>query len=112
MLGDEASASDLYQVQLLQAFKVVEWDDDKVGRVVDTLYTEMKSQQTIEHALRRLRENSQLAYLIHMGGDDDESIFRLLFGYELFYLTHRCICEMRNNGSISDKSRDALMDKL
>ena len=112
LLEDE-NTDKLYQIQFLQVLGLHDWDDDKVDSEIDAIYADIKKAPWVTTAITRLRESSPLyPWLAQLGSIDDEMVFRLLFGYDYFHLTHRCISELRRNGSTSDEARDALLNKL
>lgn len=112
LIDNDDESNELYKIQFLQAFKINDWDDKIIGREIDNIYAKIKDTQIIKTALNKLRDNKQLAYLLFFTGNSDDSAFRLLFSYDLFYLTHKCICEFINNNNISDITSNALFDKL
>ena len=112
-LLEDDSSDELYRVQFLQAVGLQEWDDDKVDYEIDAIYASACKAPWVAAAITRLRDNSAIgAWLAQLGSINDEVAFRLLFGYEYFHLTHRCISELRRTGSTSDEARDALLNKL
>tara|TARA_B100001093_G_scaffold468446_1_gene488447 strand:+ start:101 stop:469 length:369 start_codon:yes stop_codon:yes gene_type:complete len=102
-------ASELYKIQLLQAFNIDNWNDDIVSQTIDSLYTEMKELDIIQQVIEKIKVTETYTIFI---GNDNETAFRFLFGYDIFYLMHKCICEFRNSYSISKSTCDAIMNKL
>jgi len=112
LLHDD-STDELYRIQFLQALGLQEWDDEKVDCEIDAIYADARKAPWVTAAITRLRDGSTLgAWLAQLGSTTDEMVFRLLFGYDYFHLTHRCISELRRTGSTSDEARDALLNKL
>ena len=90
-LLDDDSTDELYQAQFLQALRLQEWDDDKVDREIDVVYADIKK-EWVATSITKLKNNSSLGmWLAQLDSIDDEMVFRLLLGYDYFYLTHRCI---------------------
>lgn len=113
LLNNDDSTDELYQIQFLQALDLQEWDDDKVNKEIDATYADIKNAQWVMTAISRMREGSLFgAWLSQLGYTEDDMVFRFLFGYDYFYLTHRCISETRRIGSASDEACDALLNKL
>ena len=111
LLDNDLDASNLYQLQFLQAFQTKEWNDELIGREIDSIYAKLKEVSVIKDAIQNIKKNSELAQVFRFSGDDDETIFRLFFGYELFYIIHKCICDYDKNGSISKELEKELLSK-
>ena len=107
---NDNEADDLYKVQFLQAFRLDDWNDKQVGDEIDMLYANMKDLQVIKCGISKLRNNKTSQYSLFC--TDDETTFRVLFGFDLFYLMHKCICEFSNHAMISDDTCEALLNKL
>ena len=112
LLEDDDAANELYQIQFLQAFGLDDWNDELVGKEIDALFATMKDLQLIETGIEKLRSDEQIACLLAFTGNDDETAFRLFFGYDMFYIMHKCICELSNDGVVSDKSSESFLNKL
>tara|TARA_Y100000741_G_C17903036_1_gene416119 strand:+ start:66 stop:437 length:372 start_codon:yes stop_codon:yes gene_type:complete len=112
-LLEEDATDELYRIQFLQVLGLEDWDDDKVDSEIDAIYAETSKAPWVTAAIARLRDGSSIgAWLAQLGSINDEMVFRLLFGYDYFHLTHRCISETHRIGSASDEARDALLNKL
>lgn len=112
-LLEDDSTDELYRIQFLQALSLHDWDDHKVDNKIDAIYADISKAPWVTAAITRLRDGSSIgAWLAQLGTINDEMVFRLLFGYDYFHLTHRCISELRRTGSTSDEARDALLNKL
>ena len=112
LMEDEDDANNLYQTQLLQAFRLEEYNDTLIGKEVDEIYNSMKALPETIAFLKKLQANHQLTYILQLLGGDDESAFRLLFGYDVFSSMHRCICEFKNQGNITKATYEQLLNKL
>ena len=44
--------------------------------------------------------------------NQDELVFELLFKYEFFDMTHRCLCEQLRDGSVCETTKDVLLNVL
>lgn len=112
-LLEDDSTDELYRIQFLQALGLQEWDDEKVDSKIDAIYASINKAPWVAAATTRLTDGSSIsAWLAQLGTINDEMVFRMLFGYDYFHLTHRCISELRRNGYTSDEARDALLNKL
>uniref|UniRef100_A0A6C0JWD0 Uncharacterized protein n=1 Tax=viral metagenome TaxID=1070528 RepID=A0A6C0JWD0_9ZZZZ len=92
---------DLYRIQLLQAFQLMEWNDEEVATKIDTLYD-----KTVSHFKkiydRMKQDNSIVSHLLLFLGKDpcDKDLFRTLFMMDTFQELHSCICDILNQGRI------------
>lgn len=112
-LLEDDSSDELYRIQFLQAIGLEEWDDEKVESEIDAIYANTSKASWVGAAIARVRDSSSMgAWLAQLGFIDDEMVFRLLFGYDYFHLTHRCISELCRTGSTSNEACDALLNKL
>ena len=111
-LVDLEDAQKLYQIQLLQAFSLEDWDDKQIGLCVDKLYESMKHLQELISIINKIRQNPQFTSIIYFAGNDDSVIFRLLFSFEWFRDFHKCICEFTHKGYITKESYKILFNKL
>jgi hypothetical protein len=115
---------DMYRNQLLQAFYLDEWEDTVVQKTTAQIYEDIKIdfKELFEH-LKTSSTSMIWVSMLSLGQshqenknetknetkntdihDDDEinlHLFSLFFGYDLFDLTHDCLCEKYKNGHIS-----------
>lgn len=112
-LLEDDSTDELYRIQFLQALSLQDWDDHKVDSEIDAIYADISNALWVTTAITRLKDGSSIGtWFAQLGSINDEMVFRLLFGYDYFHLTHRCVSELRRTGSTSDEARDALLNKL
>ena len=125
-LEDEYDQEELYRIQILQIFNLEDYDDTLVNNITKELYekifkndVELKNND-FKELLNKAKENNELAFMLAIvcpdGEQDNEyelTLFRLLFKFEYFDLFHKCISEyLRNNGSISFKTKNELLRVL
>ena len=101
-------ASDLYRAQILQAFGDID-DIAKAEDEINILYKEMITLDAMRQAIDSLKNNGSMSAWIQLAGGD-ECAFRLLFGFDLFYATHKCVCDWKNKGNISDDTSKILLE--
>jgi hypothetical protein len=90
-LISEVEDSDLlYQLQLLQAFDLEQFDDDRINCITEQLYEKYKENECIK---KLMNSNN----VIQSYFPDKVSQFRAYFGYNTFYLLHNLICNLTNN---------------
>jgi len=117
----------LYKIQLLQAFKIDNWDDDKVNTTLYDLYTLMNTDTHLETILQKVAKVEALQLLINMTQEsidmenDNETyreldkkllLFSLLFKFEYFDLFHRCIYDFIHDWTIKDNSLNNMLNNL
>ncbi len=73
----------LYQMQLLQAFDIGEYNDEIINNKIITLYQEIKDTSFVKILIQ------QNPHTIHF--EEPELIFRTLFSYDYFDLFHKCL---------------------
>lgn len=112
MLHDDINKEDLYRIQMLQAFNIKEWDDDKVNETIINIYEKIKFDENFDLIIKKSLQSEEINYLLSIFGKDPLSVFKLLFKYELFTYTHKCICEFLSSGSISKITKDNLINNL
>lgn len=101
---------DLYRTQLLQAFKCTSWDDGEMTRRTDIVYDTVGPYFKKCYDTLRTGDTRFTHLMLFMGEHlTDENLFRILFSADLFSETHRCICDIVNNGDLPGDSIDALM---
>ena len=110
-VDDNGDADALYRSQFLQAFNLTEWNEDKVSKEMEDLYKIMMRCEWLMEEMRRLVVTQPLLGFI--GKDKiDEMLFTLLFQFDIFWATHRCICDYKKNNYITDKSKKYLKNVI
>lgn len=100
---------DMYRSQFLQAFKLNEWNDKFITIKTDSLFNVVE--RYFIKVFDELRtEKTRFTHMMLFMGEylTNENLFRILFVYDLFDLTHRCICDILNNNKLSED----LLNKL
>ena len=88
------------------------WDDDEVSRITSELFDELKELEDMKEILCKAKESEQLQLFLSIIGNDDPSVFRMLFKFELFDLHHRCISDAKRSGKIEMENKTALLNNL
>ena len=99
----------LYQIQLLQAFDLQEWDDEKVKITMEELYNELKTDVMLAVILEKISKVEALQVVIEMSQqqtkeEKDLLYFSLLFQFDYFDLFHNCIIDFKHRGGIRAKT--------
>jgi len=125
----------LYKIQLLQAFDLPEWDDEKVKLTVEELYIEINKEPSLAIILDKVSKVEALQAIIEMTllerdakgrdakGRDAKGLdtkidneldqnmlyFSLLFQYEYFDLFHNCVLDFKHRGGVREKTLHNLL---
>jgi hypothetical protein len=99
----------LYQIQLLQAFDLNTWDDQKVKVTIEELYTAMEVDPSIAVILDNMSKVESLQTIIVMTPhttkrEKDLLLFSLLFQYEYFDWFHNCVIDFIHKGAIQEQT--------
>ena len=94
----------LYQVQLLQAFNLGNFDDDIINKITENLYEKYKNNKYIVAII-----NSNIMKNVQFVENDDLTKFRMYFGYDTFHLLHPLLCNLINNKEVNKESYNKLV---
>lgn len=111
-LHEENDQEIMYRTQFLQAFGLESWNDKKVEEMMFKLYESIKMLKDVKEIIEKAKASEQLAMLLLFSGTDDKDVFKLLFKFELFDFTHRCICDAINERKISKINKEFLLNNL
>lgn len=101
---------DLYRAQFLQAFKCSTWNDAEITRRTDIVFDAVGHHFKTCYDTFRTGKTRFTHLMMFMGQHlTDDNLFRILFCMDLFSETHRCICDIVENGSPAQESMDALL---
>lgn len=111
----------LYRIQLLQAFDLKEWNDDKINETIEELYLSISSSGYFKDIFLKAKQNKDINQLLEIYKmnikeneitDETNILFKLLFKFDYFYLTHRCIVDFIINKSIDTLYINKLLEIL
>lgn len=94
----------LYRNQFFQAFKLDEWDAEKINKTLEYIENLLKNDLKGEIILKVTKQHSMIPI--------DNTEILVLCSYDYFYLFHDCLIELLNNKSISENTFNLLIDKL
>ena len=117
MMDEEEEQKILYQVQLLQAFDVIKWNDDIIRERIASVYETMKISQEFRALILYAKVKLSTMEIKDMLCLDDVEIddfiiFQLLFQYDYFDRMHTCISEYLNKGGLSEITANNLVNIL
>ena len=98
---DEDEQEDIYRSQFLQAFEMEEWDDDVINKKTEELFDKIKEKDEFNVIFEKLKNSKNYVLFLWVMGQDNLTLFRLLFKYELFHLTHDALCSYFNKNVLS-----------
>ncbi len=111
-LHDEDDQEIMYRTEFLQAFGLESWDDRRVEDKMCKLYESIKMLKDVQEIIEKAKTSKHLEMLLLFSGTDDETIFKMLFKFELFDTTHKCICEAINKREVSKVNKEFLFNNL
>ena len=94
----------LYQFQLLQAFRMTDYNDSEINNKMQTLYQQLKN---VEFVKILIQKNPHTNYF----KEEEELIFRTLFSYDYFDLFHKCLYYHSKNESV-DNAMGLLLEEF
>ena len=96
--GDEKAfiRDTIYRQELLDIFCENDDNDDKLSIAINDLYKRVKYCEQLTKCMLKLAEKYMTT--------DEEFGLMLLFSYDYMYLTHICICEFIETGTITDEN--------
>jgi hypothetical protein len=123
---DENDREQMYRIQLLQAFDLTLWNDDIINKVIEELYSSISLSGVFKDVFTKARRNKDISELLNIYNasnteietdkiailDENDIIFKILFKFEYFDLTHRCIIDYLINNSIDDLYLNKLLSEL
>ena len=98
---DEYEQEDIYRCQFLQAFEMEEWDDDVINKKIDVLFNKIKDMKEFDVIFDKLLKSKNYVLFLWVMGQDKLTLFKLLFKYELFHMTHDMLCSYLNKNVLS-----------
>jgi|TARA_B110000114_G_C15073501_1_gene390726 hypothetical protein len=109
---DEDEKDDIYRIQLLQVYNLDRWDDSKINTIMTTIFDKYTKNLDMRHIINKARRSDKLSNIKLYIGDDDLTIFKGMFQYELFDLIHLCICDLDKSDKISDINKNTIINNL
>lgn len=99
LMDNDDDRNIMYQIQILQAFGMQNFDQDEINKKVLHLYNKLISCNKVKEILEEgIKVNSDMQ-LTH------EIMFMCLFSYQFFDLFHKCLIDYFTTGSILEESK-------
>jgi hypothetical protein len=107
--SDDDDRNLCYQLQLLQALKISNYDSMILATHIDKIGFFLQNNYELEAILKLLQtkyKDTNISFMI----DDRNSnaLFQLLFSYDYFDVTHKCLCKYISEKKKKKKNDDEL----
>ena len=102
----------LTPIQFLQIFDLDIWNDNIINEISNDLYNKVKNNPDIKTIINNAKKSDKLTTIKQFIGDDDITIFKGLFQYDLLDLFHLCLCDLINSNEIKTINKDNLINNL
>ena len=101
--NDENLSSLCYQNQLLQVFKLNNYDSDKIDQTIQQLFNILRDDEEIIGILDILSSKLSIFQFLRQNNLklDYSFIFQMLFSYDYFYLFHNSFIHYKTNKSLN-----------
>jgi hypothetical protein len=98
MFKKEEDCNLCYQIQLLQAFNMLKYDDFILQKNIETIYELLKNDTNIKEILLIISEKMK-TYIFFSSIENNNKIviFQLLFSYNYFETFHKCFINYIND---------------
>lgn len=104
MFKKEEDSNLCYQIQLLQAFNMLKYDDFILQKSIESVYIILQNNETIKSILLIISEKMKSYELFNLKNGKNIFLFQLLFSYNYFESFHKCfinyINDFRNNNTL------------
>lgn len=106
-------SDDIYRSQLLQIFNMECFDEKIINKRTNDLYDFLyiNHPKHLEKIMTSIKNNENLNLYCMLFENKDKNIFRLLFMFDLFNLTHRLFCSLINE-NFNQIFLDNLINKI
>ena len=106
LMDNDDDRNILYQIQILQAFSMHNFDENEMSKKILHLYHELKDCNEIKEILKvGVTVNPQMKMT-------NVIMFMCLFSYDFFDLFHKCLIEYFTSGFILEKTKCNMIDKI
>jgi hypothetical protein len=87
----------LYKEDLLNIFDIDDCCEETMNKIILDIYDRIKDHEGLKECMDHVSSKFSIT-------SEQEVGFILLFSFDYLYLTHICICEFIENGTITDTS--------
>tara|TARA_B110000483_G_scaffold243664_1_gene335093 strand:+ start:5047 stop:5409 length:363 start_codon:yes stop_codon:yes gene_type:complete len=107
---EDEDKEDMYRIQLLQIFDLELWDDTVINTEIQNIFNKYKDD--LKDILEAANKSEKLSIIKNVIGNDDLTLFKGLFQFELCDLIHLCICDLTNSNTIKIINKNNLINNL
>tara|TARA_B110000967_G_C18340380_1_gene296346 strand:- start:63 stop:398 length:336 start_codon:yes stop_codon:yes gene_type:complete len=111
-MHEDDTKDDMYRLQFLQAFKLDNWDDDKIEKQTKDLYDCICKKDNLSDIYKKIKACDKYSFILNLLDNDDYSAFKILFMYDLFDLAHKYFCDILNTGIINIDNKNMLLNNI
>lgn len=109
----DADDDDIYRSQFLQAFALDEWNDNMITERTDELFYIVEKHFIEVFELLRSKTTRFTHVMLMMGNHlTNYNLFRILFVFDIFQYTHRCMCDINIIGKVSKEHMNELLKAM
>ena len=104
--NDDNLSSLCYQNQILQAFKLNNYDSQKIDNNIIKLFNILRDDKEILEIIDILSSKLTIFQFLKQNNEklDNSFIFQMLFSYDYFYLFHNSFIHYKTNKSLNKSS--------
>lgn len=104
--NDDNLSSLCYQNQILQAFKLNNYDSQKIDNNIIKLFNILRDDKEILEIIDILSSKLTIFQFLNQSNQklDNSFIFQMLFSYDYFYLFHNSFIHYKTNKSLNKSS--------
>ena len=112
LIEDEEQSNICYRSQLLQVFKLNNYDDNKINSLISNLYNILKDNEEIKEIIDILSNKLVLFQFFRKNNQkiDNVLVFQMLFSYEYFHIFHKLFSKYNNDKSLDKLSFSQLKE--
>lgn len=103
LIEDEEQSNICYRSQLLQVFKLNNYDDNKINSLISNLYNILKDNEEIKEIIDILSNKLVLFQFFRKNNQkiDNVLVFQMLFSYEYFHIFHKLFAKYNTDKSLN-----------
>ena len=109
---DNEDQDDIYRIQFLQVYNLHTWDDTVINNTITSIFNKYVDNLDMKEIINKGRDSDKFSNIKTYIGDDDLTIFKGFFQYELFNQIHLCICDLEKTLEISPLNKSNLINNL
>ena len=109
---DDEDQDDIYRIQFLQVYNLHTWDDTVINNTITSIFNKYVDNLDMKEIINKGRDSDKFSNIKTYIGDDDLTIFKGFFQYDLFNQIHLCICDLEKTLEISPLNKSNLINNL